>query len=72
MAVSEKDLDLFHQSLMNSNAALWLKLQQEYKAWMSKENIEVTIIEESGPNKVKVRYKNAATEVWTYREALEP
>jgi hypothetical protein len=72
MAGSEKDLDLFHQSMMNNNAAVWLKLQQEHRAWMSKDNREVTIIEEIKPNKVKVRYRNTKTEAWTFREALKP
>ena len=72
MAVSERDLDLFHQSMMNNNTALWFKLQQEYRAWMSKENREVTIIEEIEPNKVKVRYKNTKKHIWTFREALKP
>ena len=71
MAVSEGDLDLFHQSMVENNVALWLKLRQEGRGWMSKEGIEVFILEEKEPNKVKVGSKNTDTEIWTMREALE-
>ena len=71
MAASEEDLDLFHQSMVDNNVALWFKLQQEGRGWMSKERIEVYILEKKEPNKVKVRSKNTNTEIWTIREALE-
>ena len=71
MAASERDLDLFHQSMVDNNVALWIKLQQEGRGWISKERIEVYILEEIEPNKVKVRSKNTDTEIWTFKEALE-
>ena len=71
MAVTEEDLDLFYRSMADNNVALWLKLRQEGRGWMSKERIEVFILEEKEPNKVKIGFKNTITEIWTIREALE-
>ena len=71
MAASEEDLDLFHRSIVDNKVALWFKLQQEGRGWMSKEGSEVYILEEKEPNKVKIRAKNTNTEIWTFREALE-
>ncbi len=71
MAASEEDLDLFHQSMVDNKIALWIKLQQEGRGWISKERIKVYILEEKVPNKVKVRSENTNTEMWTIREALE-
>ena len=71
MAASEEDLDLFHLSIMDNNTAIWIKLQQEGRGWMSKEEIEVYILDEKEPDKVKVRSKNTNAEMWTIREALE-
>lgn len=71
MAASEEDLDLFHRSIVDNKAALWFKLQQEGRGWMSKEGIEVYILEQKELNKVKIRSKNTITEIWTFREALE-
>ena len=71
MAASEEDLDLFQQSMVDNKIALWIKLQQEGRGWISKERIKVYILEEKVPNKVKVRSENTNTEMWTIREALE-
>ncbi len=71
IAASEEDLDLFQQSMVDNKIALWIKLQQEGRGWISKERIKVFILEEKEPNKVKIRSKNTNTEIWTFREALE-
>ena len=70
MAVSEEDLELFNYSMKENHIALWLKLQQERKGWLSKPGIEIVIIEKKEPNKVKIRAVDSNDVFWTFEEAL--
>ena len=41
MAPTEEDLDMFQQSLLNNDTAVFLRMRQEGRAWMSKAGVEV-------------------------------
>ncbi len=71
MALTKEDLDAFHQSIVNDDAAVFLKLRQEGKAWLSRAGVEVYIVETEDSGIIKIRTKNAAQEIWTLQEALE-
>jgi hypothetical protein len=71
MALTKEDLDMFHQSILNDDAAMFLKLRQEGRAWMSRAGVEVYIIETEDSGKVRIKPKNATQEIWTLQEALE-
>ena len=65
MASTEEDLDMFHQSLLNNNTAVFLKLRQEGRAWMSKAGVEVYVVENEGSGKIQIRPKNSTEIIWT-------
>jgi len=71
MALTKEDLDAFHQSIVNDDAAVFLKLRQEGKAWLSRAGVEVYIVETEDSGIIKIKTKNAAQEIWTLQEALE-
>ena len=71
MALTKKDLDMFHQSILNDDAAVFLKLRQEGRAWLSRAGVEVYIVENEDSGKIKIKSKNATQEIWTLPEALE-
>ena len=71
MALTEEDLDMFHQSIINDDAAVFLKLRQEGRAWLSRAGVQVYIVENEDSGKVKIRPKNTTQEIWTLQEALE-
>ena len=70
MALTLEDLNLFLESIVNNNGAVFLKLRQEGRAWMSREGLEVYIIGTDGSDKIKIRPNNTALEIWTLREAV--
>jgi len=71
MALTKEDLDLFHQSILNDDTAVFLKLRQEGRAWMSRAGVQVYIVETEESGKVKIKTQNATQEIWTLQEALE-
>ena len=72
MALTKEDLDTFQQSILNDDAAVFLKLRQEGRAWLSRAGVEVYIVEdEASGNQIKIKLKNASQEIWTLPEALE-
>ena len=71
MALTKEDLDAFHQSIVNDDAALFLKLRQEGRAWLSRAGVEVYILETEDSGAIKIKTKNTSQEIWTLQEALE-
>ena len=71
MAHTLEDLELFNNSIINSQTAIFLRMKQEGRAWMSKGGVEVTVVETVDGNIVKLRPTNSATEIWTVGEAVE-
>ena len=71
MALTLEDLDAFHQSILNDDAAVFLKLRQEGRAWLSRAGVEVYIVETDDSGKIKIKPKNGTQEIWTLQEALE-
>ncbi|MCG6919380.1 MAG: hypothetical protein LJE89_17765 [Deltaproteobacteria bacterium] len=71
MALTKEDLEMFHQSILNDDAALFLKLRQEGRAWLSRAGVQVYIVETEDSGKVKIKPQNASQEIWTLQEALE-
>jgi hypothetical protein len=71
MALTKEDLDIFHQSILNDDAAVFLKLRQEGRAWMSRAGVQVYIVETEDSGKVKIKSQNSTQEIWTLQEALE-
>ena len=71
MALTKEDLDTFHQSILNDDAAVFLKLRQEGRAWMSRAGVQVYIVETDDSGKVRIKSQNASQEIWTLQEALE-
>ena len=71
MALTREDLEMFHQSILNDNAAVFLKLRQEGRAWLSRAGVEVYIIETEDSGEIKIKTKNTSQEIWTLQEALE-
>ena len=71
MAFTKEDLEMFHQSILNDDAAVFLKLRQEGRAWMSRAGVQVYIVETEDSGKVKIKAANATQEIWTLPEALE-
>lgn len=71
MALTLEDLELFYQSILNDDAAVFLKLRQEGRAWLSKAGVEVYIVEtDERPGKIKIRQTNSSEEIWTLKEAV--
>ena len=71
MALTKEDLEMFHQSIVNDDAAVFLKLRQEGRAWLSRGGVQVYIVETQDSGKIKIRTKDATQEIWTLQEALE-
>ena len=71
MALTKEDLDAFHQSIVNDDAAVFLKLRQEGRAWLSRAGVEVYIVETAASGEIKIETKNTSQEIWTLPEALE-
>ena len=71
MALTKEDLDAFHQSIVNDDAAVFLKLRQEGRAWLSRAGVEVYIVETDDSGEIKIKTKNTSQEFWTLQEALE-
>ena len=71
MALTREDLEMFHQSIINDDAAVFLKLRQEGRAWLSRAGVEVYIIETEDSGEIKIKTKNTSQEIWTLQEALE-
>jgi hypothetical protein len=70
MASTEKDLDIFQQSLVNNDTALFLRMRQEGRAWMSKAGVEVYVIEDEGSGKIQIQPKNSIEIIWTLAGAV--
>ncbi len=70
MALTLEDLNLFRDSILNNNAAVFLRLRQEGRAWMSREGLEVYITGTDGSDKIKIRPNNTTLEIWTLSEAV--
>ena len=71
MALTKEDLDTFQQSILNDDAAVFLKLRQEGRAWLSRAGVEVYILETEDSGAIKIKTKNTSQEIWTLQEALE-
>ena len=70
MAHTLEDLELFNNSLINNQTAIFLKLRQEGRAWMSGGGVEVYVVETVDGNKIKIRPTNSTAEIWTVSEAV--
>jgi len=70
MAFTLEDLEIFHQSILNDDTAVFLKMKQEGRAWLSKAGTEVYIIETDGSGKIKIQPVYSAKEMWTLQEAV--
>jgi len=71
MALTKEDLEMFHQSIVNDDAAMFLKLRQEGRAWLSRAGVQVYIVQTEDSGKIKIKPANATQEIWTLQEALE-
>ena len=71
MAHTRKDLEVFNNSIVNNQTAIFLKLRQEGRAWMSKGGVEVSVVETVDGNKVKIRPMDSNTLIWTVSEAVK-
>jgi hypothetical protein len=70
MASTEEDLDIFQQSLLDNDTAVFLRLRQEGRAWMSKAGVEVYVVEDGGSGKIQIRPKNSTDIIWTLAGAV--
>jgi len=70
MAHTLEDLKLFNNSIVNNQTAIFLKLRQEGRAWLSEEGVEVYVVETVDDNIIKIRPTNSTTPIWTVREAV--
>ncbi len=70
MASTEEDLDMFHQSILNNDTAVFLKLRQQGRAWMSKAGVEVYVVKDEGSGKIQIRPKNSIEIIWTLQGAV--
>ncbi len=71
MASTEEDLDIFHQSLLNNDTAVFLSMRQQGRAWMSKAGVEVYVVENEGSGKIQIRLKNSTEIIWTLQDAVK-
>ena len=71
MASTEEDLDMFHQSILNNDTAVFLELRQQGRAWMSKAGVEVYVVKDEGSGKIKIRAKNSTEIIWTLQDAVK-
>jgi hypothetical protein len=70
MASTEEDLDMFQQSLLNNDTAVFLRMRQEGRAWMSKAGVEVYVVKDEGSGKIQIRPKNSTEIIWTLQGAV--
>jgi len=70
MASTEEDLDMFHQSILNNDTAVFLRLRQEGRAWMSKAGVEVYVVKDEGSGKIQIKLKNSTEIIWTLQDAV--
>jgi hypothetical protein len=70
MASTEEDLDIFQQSLLNNDTAVFLRMRQEGRAWMSKAGVEVYVVEDKGSGKIQIQPKNSTAIIWTLAGAV--
>jgi len=70
MASTEEDLDTFQQSLLNNDAAVFLRMRQQGRAWMSKAGVEVYVVEDEGSGKIQIQPKNSTQIIWTLQDAV--
>ena len=70
MASTEEDLDMFHQSLLNNDTAVFLSMRQQGRAWMSRAGVEVYVVENAGSGKIQIRPKNSTQIIWTLQDAV--
>ena len=70
MASTQEDLDMFQQSILNNDTAVFLELRQQGRAWMSKAGVEVYVVEDDGSGKIKIRAKNSTEIIWTLQDAV--
>ena len=70
MASTEEDLDMFHQSLLNNDTAVFLSMRQQGRAWMSKAGVEVYVVVNDGSGKIQIRLKNSTEIIWTLQDAV--
>jgi hypothetical protein len=70
MVSTEEDLDTFQQSLLNNDAAVFLRMRPQGRAWMSKAGVEVYVVEDEGSGKIKIRPKNSTAIIWTLAGAV--
>ena len=70
MASTEEDLDVFQQSLSNNDTAVFLRLRQEGRAWMSKAGVGVYVVENEGSGKIQIQPKNSTEIIWTLAGAV--
>ena len=71
MASTQEDLDMFHQSILNNDTAVFLELRQQGRAWMSKAGVEVYVVKDEGSGKIQIRAKNSTEIIWTLQEAVK-
>lgn len=71
MASTEEDLDMFHQSLLNNDTAVFLSMRQQGRAWMSRAGVEVYVVENVGSGKIQIRPKNSTQIIWTLQDAVK-
>jgi len=71
MAHTLEDLELFNNSIINSQTAIFLKMRQAGRAWMSKGGVDVYVVETVDGNKIKIRPTNSTKVIWTVSEAVE-
>jgi hypothetical protein len=70
MASTQEDLDMFHQSILNNDTAVFLELRQQGRAWMSKAGVEVYVVKNEGSGKIQIRAKNSMEIIWTLQDAV--
>jgi hypothetical protein len=70
MASTEEDLDTFQRSLVNNDTAVFLKLRQEGRAWMSKAGVEVYVVADKGSGTIQIQPKNSTQIIWTLAGAV--
>jgi hypothetical protein len=71
MASTLADLEMFHHSIVNDDAAVFLELRQQGRAWMSKAGVEVYVVKNEGSGKILIRPKNSTGIIWTLQEAVK-
>ena len=71
MASTQEDLDMFHQSILNNDTAVFLELRQKGRAWMSKAGGEVYVVKNEGSGRIQIRAKNSTEIIWTLQEAVK-